>query len=46
MIVKRVWIQQAAYGATEWGMEGWYLLGIMPLYIRNLGPRKRKGRKL
>ena len=39
MIKKVVWLQ--AKGAVEWQMEGWYLFGLLPLYVRDCGPRGR-----
>lgn len=42
MIVKKIWIQQDKYKLREWAMEGWYLFGFIPLYIRDLTPRRRK----
>lgn len=38
MIVKRKWLQGDKYGCREWEREGWYLFGIIPLYIRDLTP--------
>ena len=32
MIVKRMWTKQK--GNTVYVWEGWFLLGILPLYIR------------
>lgn len=40
MLIKRLWIE--CCGPTEWHREGWYLLGILPLYIRDLQPRERR----
>jgi len=42
MIIKRKWLQTAAGGLREWPMEGWYLFGLIPLYIRDCSPRKRR----
>ena len=39
MLIKRVWFQ--SIGKREWQREGWYLLGIIPLYIRDCSPRER-----
>lgn len=44
MIVKKVWLQCRPGGLSEWEREGWYLFGIVPLYIRDNGPRKRVAR--
>jgi hypothetical protein len=44
MIIKRRW--EARYSSRILIREGWYLLGIIPLYVRDLGsrelPHKRK----
>lgn len=42
MLVKKVWIQTAAMGLREWQVEGWYLFGFIPLYVRDCGPRRRR----
>lgn len=41
MIRKRIWQERRAVGHTfiTWTMEGWYLLGFIPLYVRDLNPR-------
>lgn len=44
MIIKKIWLQRRRIG-TEWTREGWYLFGILPLYIRDMGPRKRRQSK-
>ena len=44
MIVKRKWIQVSKGGSLTWEREGWYFLGIFPLYIRDLEGSKRKSR--
>lgn len=39
MIVKKVWLQVSQSGlGPEWTREGFYLFGIVPLYIRDCGP--------
>jgi hypothetical protein len=40
MIVKKIWMQSRIRG-PEWMREGWYLCGFIPLYIRDVGPRRR-----
>jgi hypothetical protein len=42
MIVKRKWLATENGGVREWPVEGWYLFGFIPLYIRDMGPRYRK----
>ena len=42
MIIKRVWLQVAEGGLREWRREGWYLFGVLPLYIRDIDPRERR----
>lgn len=43
MIIKKVWIERKTFKSTgEWQREGWYLFGIIPLYIRDSGPRERR----
>lgn len=42
MIVKKMFSRCA--GAREWSQEGWYLFGILPLYVRDMQTRKRVGR--
>lgn len=39
MIIKKVWLQ--TYKTREWQRSGWYLLGFIPLYIRDDQPRGR-----
>ncbi len=39
MIIKRVWL--CSKGAVEWQIEGWFLLGVIPIYMRDCGPRCR-----
>ncbi len=39
MIVKRVWMETR--GAVEYRREGWFLLGIVPLYLRDMNASKR-----
>lgn len=42
MIRKRIWTERRKLSnetAIEWQMEGWYLLGFIPLYVRDLSPR-------
>ena len=43
MIVKKMWLEH--YGNREWAREGWYLLGFLPLYIRDMAPRERRKRE-
>ena len=42
MITKRVWIQTVPRSGREWLREGWYLFGILPLYVRDLTARERQ----
>lgn len=42
MVIKRVWLEVGKHG-QEWKRAGWYLFGIVPLYIRDEGPRHRIG---
>lgn len=42
MIVKKIWLQRSFGGLREWQREGWYLFGIVPLYVRDTGPRQRR----
>ncbi len=42
MIIKKVWKQRSRGGLVEWYREGWYLFGIVPLYIRDLTDRESK----
>ncbi len=42
MLTKKVWLQKSRMGLHEWQMEGWYLFGLIPLYIRDLQPRYRR----
>jgi len=44
MISRRQWIQQNKIGTREWPMEGWYLFGFIPLFVRDLGSRGRFGK--
>jgi hypothetical protein len=39
MIVKRIWRRRSPAGSQEWMLEGWFLFGLLPLYIRDLEPR-------
>lgn len=39
MIVKRTWTARKYGGLHRWVRSGWYLLGIIPLYIRDEQPR-------
>lgn len=39
MIIKRIWLRSV--GSREWTLEGWFLLGFIPLYIRDCAPRGR-----
>lgn len=41
MIIKKRWLQTSRFGTVEWEREGWYLFGLIPLYIRDLRPRSR-----
>jgi hypothetical protein len=40
VIIKRVWLESTA--KREWRREGYYLLGIFPLYLRDVDPRERR----
>ena len=51
MIIKKVWVKERYHrnkftlsGArfTHQPYEGWYLLGLIPLYIRARGPERDK----
>lgn len=42
MIVKKIWMAHGLGGTPSWQMQGWYLFGIIPLYIRDVAPRGRK----
>jgi hypothetical protein len=50
MIIKKVWIQprhiNADFVKGEWTREGWYLFGIIPLYIRDMTPREKRKPRL
>lgn len=39
MIVKRVWMETR--GGAEYRREGWYLFGIVPLYLRDMTASRR-----
>ena len=39
MIVKKMWNQKSAGGIYSFVREGWYLFGIVPLYIRDVTAR-------
>jgi len=41
MIRKRRWKESRRVGAQAiiWAMEGWYLFGLIPLYVRDIEPR-------
>lgn len=46
MIRKRIWTERRKVNeraAVEWMMEGWYFLGLIPLYVRDLSPRGTYG---
>ena len=47
VIVYKNWIQQdkSRYSIREWQMEGWFLFGFIPLFVRDLQPRGRFGKK-
>ena len=36
MIVKKLWIESKPNGTDPWEREGWFLFGIIPLYVRDL----------
>ncbi len=43
MIIKKVWLQVSTNNAwREWKREGWYLFGVIPLYIRDVDERERR----
>jgi hypothetical protein len=42
MVIKRVWIEEADCGGWGSRREGWFLFGIIPLYVRDMEPRRRK----
>jgi hypothetical protein len=42
MIVHRHWLQTSWDGKHTWDREGWYLLGLLPLYVRDNGPRRHR----
>lgn len=42
MIIKKKWIQVRKGGLVEWEREGWYLFGLIPLYIHDLNVRERR----
>lgn len=39
MIVKNRWILTHHFESQKWVREGWYLFGIIPLYLRDVTPR-------
>jgi hypothetical protein len=43
VIQKKMWLQSAITKGKyrEWSMEGWFLFGFIPLYVRDTAPRKR-----
>ncbi len=44
MIIKKVWVQVRDGGLPhEWYREGWYLFGFLPLYVRDMTGRDRRG---
>lgn len=43
MIVKKIWMEVRGSG-PEWAREGWYLFGVIPLYIKDKSPRERRRR--
>lgn len=38
MITKRVWAQEGTNGKGSFMREGWYLFGVLPLYVRDMEP--------
>lgn len=38
MIVKKCWFHRSV-GNRSWPREGWFLFGVVPLYVRDLEPR-------
>lgn len=42
MIRYKIWIQGRR--SREWRMDGWFLFGFIPLWIRDCAPRGRYGR--
>lgn len=40
MIVKRVWLE--GYGNREYRREGYYLFGVILLYVRDIGEYERR----
>lgn len=41
MIVKKKWLQTRPFTSPEWEREGWFLFGLIPLYIRDVTSRGR-----
>jgi hypothetical protein len=41
MIIKKIWLRSAPSSTLEWHQEGWFLFGILPLYVRDMTPRGR-----
>ena len=41
MIIHKSWLAHRRGGMLEWQREGWYLFGLLPLYIRDCQPRGR-----
>lgn len=35
MVVKRMWWRKAS-GSRTWPVEGWFLFGVIPLYVRDV----------
>lgn len=34
MIVEKIWIKKGSYGVIKAEYRGWFLFGIIPLYIK------------
>ena len=45
MLAHKKWIQQNKFGLVEWEMEGWFLFGFIPLFVRDNDLRGRFGKK-
>lgn len=41
-ILKKKWLQRSDGGMHEWPMEGWYLFGFIPLFVRDIHNRYRR----
>lgn len=36
MLVEKVWVKQGVYGAVLSECKGWFLFGLIPLYVKEI----------